>query len=58
MNLLVEDWGGKFQSHDISAKREQVKRIIRKYYLKRKFLDLKSNPDKAAQGTVVEGILR
>jgi hypothetical protein len=37
MNLLVEDWGGKFQLHDISAKWNWSKRIIRKYYLKQKF---------------------
>ena len=38
MNLLVEDWGGKYQSHDISAKMGMgVKELLEKYYLKRKF---------------------
>ena len=58
MNLLVEDWGGKFQSHDISAKiGTGVKELLEKVLLEAEVLDLKSNPDKAAQGTVVEAFL-
>ncbi|SDZ87375.1 translation initiation factor IF-2 [Flavobacterium gillisiae] len=58
MNLLVEDWGGKFQSHDISAKvGTGVKELLEKVLLEAEVLDLKSNPNKAAQGTVVEAFL-
>lgn len=58
MNLLVEDWGGKFQSHDISAKvGTGVKELLEKVLLEAEVLDLKSNPDKFAQGTVVEAFL-
>ncbi len=58
MNLLVEDWGGKIQSHDISAKTGLgVKDLLEKVLLEAEILDLKSNPNKAAQGTVVEAFL-
>jgi translation initiation factor IF-2 len=58
MNLLVEDWGGKIQSHDISAKvGTGVKDLLEKVLLEAELLDLKSNPNKAAQGTVVEAFL-
>ena len=58
MNLLVEDWGGKIQSHDISAKvGTGVKELLEKVLLEAEVLDLKSNPNKAAQGTVVEAFL-
>ncbi|POY40236.1 translation initiation factor IF-2 [Flavobacterium alvei] len=58
MNLLVEDWGGKIQSHDISAKFGMgVKELLEKVLLEAELLDLKSNPNKAAQGTVVEAYL-
>ncbi len=58
MNLLVEDWGGKIQSHDISAKfGTGVKELLEKVLLEAELLDLKSNPKKAAQGTVVEAFL-
>lgn len=58
MNLLVEDWGGKIQSHDISAKTGLgVKDLLEKVLLEAEVLDLKSNPNKAAQGTVVEAFL-
>ncbi|MEN9906892.1 MAG: translation initiation factor [Bacteroidota bacterium] len=58
MNLLVEDWGGKIQSHDISAKKGTgVKELLEKVLLEAEILDLKSNPNKAAQGTVVEAFL-
>ena len=58
MNLLVEDWGGKIQSHDISAKvGTGVKELLEKVLLEAELLDLKSNPNKAALGTVVEAFL-
>jgi translation initiation factor IF-2 len=58
MNLLVEDWGGKIQSHDISAKvGTGVKELLEKVLLEAELLDLKSNPNKAAQGTIVEAFL-
>lgn len=58
MNLLVEDWGGKIQSHDISAKTGLgVKELLEKVLLEAEILDLKANPDRLAQGTVVEAQL-
>ncbi|MFL1010735.1 translation initiation factor IF-2 [Flavisericum labens] len=58
MNLLVEDWGGKIQSHDISAKfGTGVKELLEKVLLEAELLELKANPDKPAQGTVVEAFL-
>ncbi|WP_284653695.1 translation initiation factor IF-2 [Flavobacterium terrisoli] len=58
MNLLVEDWGGKYQSHDISAKAGTgVKELLEKVLLEAELLDLKANPDKPAVGTVVEAFL-
>ena len=58
MNLLVEDWGGKVQSHDISAKvGTGVKELLEKVLLEAELLELKANPDKAALGTVVEAFL-
>ncbi|OJX50214.1 MAG: translation initiation factor IF-2 [Flavobacterium sp. 38-13] len=58
MNLLVEDWGGKYQSHDISAKiGTGVKELLEKVLLEAEILDLKANPSKAAVGTVVEAQL-
>ena len=58
MNLLVEDWGGKIQSHDISAKTGLgVKELLEKVLLEAELLDLKANPNKPATGTVVEAFL-
>jgi translation initiation factor IF-2 len=58
MNLLVEDWGGKIQSHDISAKTGQgVNELLEKVLLEAELLELKANPDKLATGTVVEAFL-
>ena len=58
MNLLVEDWGGKIQSHDISAKMGTgVKELLEKVLLEAELLELKANPNKAASGTVVEAYL-
>lgn len=58
MNLLVEDWGGKIQSHDISAKTgDGVKELLEKVLLEAELLELKANPNKNASGTVVEAFL-
>ncbi len=58
MNLLVEDWGGKIQSHDISAKvGTGVKELLEKVLLEAELLELKANPNKPAIGTVVEAFL-
>ncbi len=58
MNLLVEDWGGKIQSHDISAKTGQgVNELLEKVLLEAELLELKANPDREATGTVVEAFL-
>ncbi|GAA0871498.1 translation initiation factor IF-2 [Gangjinia marincola] len=58
MNLLVEDWGGKIQSHDISAKTGLgVKELLEKVLLEAELLDLKANPERNASGTVVEAFL-
>ncbi|WP_318309499.1 translation initiation factor IF-2 [Flagellimonas crocea] len=58
MNLLVEDWGGKVQSHDISAKTGQgVKELLEKVLLEAELLELKANPKRLATGTVVEAFL-
>ncbi|MBP1838382.1 translation initiation factor IF-2 [Formosa algae] len=58
MNLLVEDWGGKIQSHDISAKvGTGVKELLEKVLLEAELLELKANPNKSASGTVVEAYL-
>ena len=58
MNLLVEDWGGKIQSQDISAKTgEGISELLEKVLLEAELLELKANPDKMANGTVVEAFL-
>ncbi|BFP40124.1 translation initiation factor IF-2 [Flavobacteriaceae bacterium GF1] len=58
MNLLVEDWGGKIQSHDISAKTGQgVKELLEKVLLEAELLELQANPNRLAAGTVVEAFL-
>ena len=58
MNLLVEDWGGKYQSQDISAKMGTgVPEILEKIILEAEMLDLKANPNRNAQGTVIEASL-
>ncbi len=58
MNLLVEEWGGKYQSHDISAKTGLgVKELLEKVLLEAELLELKANPKRLAQGTVVEAQL-
>ncbi|TYA55193.1 translation initiation factor IF-2 [Formosa maritima] len=58
MNLLVEDWGGKIQSHDISAKvGTGINELLEKVLLEAELLELKANPNKPAIGTVVEAFL-
>jgi len=58
MNYLVEDWGGKYQSQEISAKKgTNIEKLLDKVLLEAEMLDLKANPQKKAQGTVVESTL-
>ena len=58
MNLLVEDWGGKYQSMDISAKTGVgVEDLLEKVLLEAELLELKANPDRLAVGTVLESSL-
>jgi len=58
MNILVEDWGGKYQSQEISAKKGQnIDELLEKVLLEAELLELKANPDKRANGTVVESLL-
>ncbi|MBX2903515.1 MAG: translation initiation factor IF-2 [Chitinophagales bacterium] len=58
MNLLVEEWGGKYQSQEISAKKGlNIDNLLDKILLESDLLELKANPDKLAGGTVVEAML-
>jgi translation initiation factor IF-2 len=58
MNLLVEDWGGKYQSQEISAKKgTNIELLLEKILLEAELLDLKANPNKRASGTVIEASL-
>ncbi|NPA43875.1 MAG: translation initiation factor IF-2 [Chlorobi bacterium] len=58
MNYLVEDWGGKYQSQDISAKTGQgVEDLLEKILLEAELMELKANPDRPASGTVLEASL-
>lgn len=58
MNYLVEDWGGKYQSQDISAKQGLgVDELLEKVLLEAELLDLKANPDRRAMGSVIESSL-
>ena len=58
MNLLVEDWGGKYQSQDISAKQGiGISELLERILLEAEILDLKANPDKKAVGAVLEATL-
>lgn len=58
MNILVEDWGGKFQSQEISAKHgTNVDELLEKVLLEADLLELKANPDRMALGTVIESML-
>ena len=58
MNLLVEDWGGEYQSQDISAKNgTNVDELLEKIILQAELLELKANPKRLATGTVIEASL-
>ena len=58
MNILVEEWGGKFQSQELSAKQGlNVDLLLEKILLEAELLDLKANPDKEASGTIIEASL-
>ncbi|MEZ4909773.1 MAG: translation initiation factor IF-2 [Saprospiraceae bacterium] len=58
MNLLVEDWGGTYQSQDISAKNGvNIDKLLEKILLEAEILDLKANPNRQGVGTVVEASL-
>ena len=58
MDLLVEDWGGKFQSHDVSAKNgDGVEDLLEKVMLEAEMLELKANPNKSAVGSIIEASL-
>lgn len=58
MNYMVEEWGGKYQSQDISAKKGLgVKELLEKVLLEADLLDLKANPNRKASGSVIESTL-
>ncbi|MBQ8968331.1 MAG: translation initiation factor IF-2 [Bacteroidaceae bacterium] len=58
MNFLVEDWGGKYQSQDISAKKGiGVQELLEKVLLEAEMLDLKANPNRKGTGTIIESSL-
>jgi translation initiation factor IF-2 len=58
MNILVEDWGGKFQSQEIAAKTGlNIDKLLEKILLEAEMLNLKANPEKEATGTVIEATL-
>ena len=58
MNFLVEEWGGKYQSQDISAKKGTgVHELLEKVLLEAEMLDLKANPDRKATGSIIESTL-
>src|SRR5690606_14909441 len=58
INVLVEDWGGKYQSQEISAKTGLgIDDLLEKVLLEAELLELKANPDRNATGTVVEASL-
>jgi len=58
MNILVEEWGGKFQSQEIAAKSGlNIDKLLEKILLEAELLDLKANPDREATGTIIEATL-
>jgi len=58
MNYLVEDWGGKYQSQEVSAKQGlNLDKLLEKVLLEAEFLDLKANPERKASGAVIESQL-
>ena len=58
MNILVEEWGGKYQSQELAAKMGlNIDKLLEKILLEAEMLDLKANPDKEASGTIIEASL-
>lgn len=58
MNILVEEWGGKFQSQEIAAKKGlNIDKLLEKVLLEAELLDLKANPNREATGTIIEATL-
>ncbi|MBP6686349.1 MAG: translation initiation factor IF-2 [Lacibacter sp.] len=58
MNILVEEWGGKFQSQELSAKKGlNIDKLLEKILLEAELLDLKANPDKEGTGSIIEASL-
>jgi translation initiation factor IF-2 len=58
MNILVEEWGGKFQCQEVAAKSGlNVDKLLEKILLEAELLDLKANPDREASGTIIEASL-
>ena len=58
MNILVEEWGGKFQNQEIAAKSGlNIEKLLEKILLEAEILDLKANPDREATGTIIEASL-
>jgi len=58
MNILVEEWGGKFQNQEIAAKKGlNIDKLLEKILLEAELLDLKANPDREAAGTIIEASL-
>jgi translation initiation factor IF-2 len=58
MNILVEEWGGKYQSQEVAAKKGlNIDKLLEKVLLEAELLDLKANPNKRAVGTVIESSL-
>ena len=58
MNILVEEWGGKYQSQEIAAKSGlNIDKLLEKILLEAELLDLKANPDREASGTIIEATL-
>lgn len=58
MNILVEDWGGTYQSQEVSAKKGlNIDKLLEKVLLEAEILDLKANPDRKASGSVIEAAL-
>lgn len=58
MNLLVEEWGGKYQCQEISAKKGMgVDELLEKVLLEAEMLDLKANPNRKATGSIIESSL-
>jgi translation initiation factor IF-2 len=58
MNILLEEWGGKFQSQEIAAKKGlNIDKLLEKILLEAEILDLKANPEREATGTIIEASL-